>query len=328
MGFKEEKLTTPYSSKGTKKFGFTEVKNATTPIETQKPLLKDEDGEEVDVHMYMSMIGSLMYLTSSRPDIMFAVCCKKQTVVANSTTEAKYVAASSCCGQIHAKVNGKKIIVTKSYVRRDLQLADEEGIDSLLNSTIFKQLALMGKGFSGRVTPLFPTMVVQNQAKIGEGLAIPMDHQYTPTILQPSTSQPQQTHKPRKPKRKVTQVPQLSGPTESFANEIVYKKLDDRLVRAATTASSLEAKQDSGNIDKTQSKEKPNDSSSQGTDTGGGPKCQGAMGDTIAQTRVESSDNEEILGEDASKQEIRIDDIDADEDITLLATSKQLLHRA
>ncbi|GJY03068.1 putative ribonuclease H-like domain-containing protein [Tanacetum coccineum] len=57
-----------------KKFGFTEVKTASTQMETQKPLLKDEDGEEVDVHMYRSMIGSLMYLTSSRPDIMFAVC--------------------------------------------------------------------------------------------------------------------------------------------------------------------------------------------------------------------------------------------------------------
>ncbi|GJV93356.1 putative ribonuclease H-like domain-containing protein [Tanacetum coccineum] len=57
-----------------KKFGFTEVKTTSTPMDTQKPLLKDEDGEEVDVHMYRSMIGSLMYLTSSRPDIMFAVC--------------------------------------------------------------------------------------------------------------------------------------------------------------------------------------------------------------------------------------------------------------
>ncbi|GJX43834.1 putative ribonuclease H-like domain-containing protein [Tanacetum coccineum] len=123
---------------------FIEVKTASTPMETQKPLLKDEDGEEVDVHMYRSMIGSLMYLTSSRPDIMylkgqpklglwytkdspfdlvaytnsdyagasldrksttggcqFLRCrliswqCKKQTVVANSTTEAEYVAASS-----------------------------------------------------------------------------------------------------------------------------------------------------------------------------------------------------------------------------------------
>ncbi|GJZ15497.1 putative ribonuclease H-like domain-containing protein [Tanacetum coccineum] len=57
-----------------KKFGFTKVKTASTPMETQKPLLKDENGEEVDVYMYRSMIGSLMYLTSSRPDIMFAVC--------------------------------------------------------------------------------------------------------------------------------------------------------------------------------------------------------------------------------------------------------------
>ncbi|GJT78158.1 putative ribonuclease H-like domain-containing protein [Tanacetum coccineum] len=164
-----------YVGKILKKFGFTEVKTASTPMETQKPLLKDEDGEEVDVHMYRSMIGSLMYLTSSRPDIMFAVCacaryqvnpkvshlyavkrifrylkgqpklglwypkdspfdlvaytdsdyagasldrkstiggcqflgcrliswqCKKQTVVANSTTEAEYMAALCCCGQV------------------------------------------------------------------------------------------------------------------------------------------------------------------------------------------------------------------------------------
>ncbi|GJT32944.1 putative ribonuclease H-like domain-containing protein [Tanacetum coccineum] len=53
-----------------KKFGFTDVKTASTPMETQKPLLKYEDGKEVDVHLYRSMIGSLMYLTSSRPDIM------------------------------------------------------------------------------------------------------------------------------------------------------------------------------------------------------------------------------------------------------------------
>ncbi|GKD77768.1 hypothetical protein Tco_1340389, partial [Tanacetum coccineum] len=133
-----------YVAKILKKFGFTEVKIARTPMETQKPLLKDEDGEEVDVYMYRSMMGSLMYLTSSRPDIMFVVClwypkdspfdlvaytdsdyarasldmkstiggcqflrcrliswkCKKQTVVANSTTEAEYVVASTCYGQV------------------------------------------------------------------------------------------------------------------------------------------------------------------------------------------------------------------------------------
>ncbi|GJV47891.1 hypothetical protein Tco_1438103 [Tanacetum coccineum] len=111
-------------------------------METHKPLLKDAYGEDVDEHLYISMIGSLMYLTYSRPDIMFAPwypndspfdlvayidsdyaeasldrkstigdcqflgCrliswqCKKQTVVANSTTEAEYIAASICCGRL------------------------------------------------------------------------------------------------------------------------------------------------------------------------------------------------------------------------------------
>ncbi|GJR80685.1 putative ribonuclease H-like domain-containing protein [Tanacetum coccineum] len=56
------------------KFGFTDVMTASTPMESQKLLLKDKDSEEVDVHLYRSMIGSLMYLISSRPNIMFAVC--------------------------------------------------------------------------------------------------------------------------------------------------------------------------------------------------------------------------------------------------------------
>nr|GEW68013.1 retrovirus-related Pol polyprotein from transposon TNT 1-94 [Tanacetum cinerariifolium] len=158
-----------------RKYRLTDGKLASTPIDTEKPLLKDPDGEDVDVHTYRSMIGSLMYLTSSRPDIMFAVCacahfqvtpkashlhaakrifiylkgkphlglwypkdspfdlvaysysdyagasldrkstiggcqflgcrliswqCKKQTVVATLSIEAKYVAAASCCAQV------------------------------------------------------------------------------------------------------------------------------------------------------------------------------------------------------------------------------------
>ncbi|GKD53176.1 uncharacterized mitochondrial protein-like protein, partial [Tanacetum coccineum] len=57
-----------------KKFGFQDVRPASTPMDTENPLLKDSDGDDVDVHLYRSMIGSLMYLTSSRPDNMFAVC--------------------------------------------------------------------------------------------------------------------------------------------------------------------------------------------------------------------------------------------------------------
>ncbi|GJW36735.1 putative ribonuclease H-like domain-containing protein [Tanacetum coccineum] len=132
-----------------KKFGFSTMKTASTPMETSKPLMKDENAKDVDVYLYRSMIGSLMYLTSLRPDIIYLKgqpklglwypkdslfdleaytdsdyagasldrksttggCqflrsrliswqCKKQTIVANSTTEAEYVAAASCCGQV------------------------------------------------------------------------------------------------------------------------------------------------------------------------------------------------------------------------------------
>ena len=57
-----------------RKFKYSDAKAASTPIDTKKPLKPDLKGEAVDVHLYRSMIGSLMYLTSSRPDIMFAVC--------------------------------------------------------------------------------------------------------------------------------------------------------------------------------------------------------------------------------------------------------------
>ncbi|GJR26943.1 hypothetical protein Tco_1103175 [Tanacetum coccineum] len=92
-------------------------------------------------------------------------------------------------------------------------------------------------------------MVVQNQQELGEGSTIPTDPHHTPTIIQPSTSQPQKTQKPRKPKRKDTQVPQPSGLTNIVADEAVHKELGDSLVRAATTASSLEAEQDNTRVE-------------------------------------------------------------------------------
>ncbi|GJS19036.1 putative ribonuclease H-like domain-containing protein [Tanacetum coccineum] len=69
-----------------KKFDFANVKTASTPIETQKPLVKDEEASDVDVHLYRSMIGSLMYVTASRPDIMFAVCACSRFQVTPKTS--------------------------------------------------------------------------------------------------------------------------------------------------------------------------------------------------------------------------------------------------
>ncbi|GKD43012.1 uncharacterized mitochondrial protein-like protein [Tanacetum coccineum] len=129
-----------------RKYNYTDVKSASTLTDLEKPLVQDGDAADVDEHLYRSMIGSLMYLTASRPDINVAIracdigilrfsmgissytdsdyaratqdrksttggCqflgnrliswqCKKQTVVATSTTKAEYVAATSCCGQV------------------------------------------------------------------------------------------------------------------------------------------------------------------------------------------------------------------------------------
>ncbi|GJZ57798.1 hypothetical protein Tco_0613292 [Tanacetum coccineum] len=124
----------------------------------------------------------------------------------------------------------------------------------------------------------------------------------------------------------------LSKPTKSDGFKQTVDFLNAHPIRVVTTASSLEAKQDSGNINKTQSKATPNESSSLGTTLGGGPSRAKKLEKKIRSrthklkrlykvgltVRVESFDNEEILGEDASKQG-RIDAIDAYEEITLVS---------
>ncbi|GKG28242.1 hypothetical protein Tco_0406569, partial [Tanacetum coccineum] len=75
-------------------------------------------------------------------------------------------------------------------------------------------------------------------------------------------------------KRKNTEVPQPSGPTENVADEAIHEVMDDSLERAATTATSLDADQDRGNINMTQSKAILNEPSSLGTSSGSGPRRQ------------------------------------------------------
>ncbi|GJU55999.1 putative ribonuclease H-like domain-containing protein [Tanacetum coccineum] len=124
--------------------------------------------------------------------------------------------------QLEGMSSHKRIYVTPSHTKK-----------------IFGNMKRVGKGFSGRETPLFPTMVVQNQADMGE-------------------------------------------------DEAVNEEMDDSLERAATTATSLDTEHDSGNIDKTQSKATPNEPNSLGTSSGGGPRRQETIRDTIAQTRSEN----------------------------------------
>nr|GFC62305.1 hypothetical protein [Tanacetum cinerariifolium] len=153
---------------------------------------------------------------------------------------------------------------------------------------IFKNMKRVGKGFSGRDTPLFLTMMVQAQKALDEDITILTETHPTPIVSQPSSSQPSMKQKPRKTRRQHTGLPQTSVPTKTVADVAVNKEMYDSLERATTIATSLDAGQDKGNISKTQSKATPTEPSSQGTSSGGGPRHQDTMGDTIAQTRSEN----------------------------------------
>nr|GEV81108.1 retrotransposon protein, putative, unclassified [Tanacetum cinerariifolium] len=306
-----------------KKYRFIKVKNASTPMETQKPLPKDEDGKEVDGHMYRSMIRSLIYLTSLRPDIMFAVCaCAryevnpkklnmwllqvavdeyfgfkiKYLIMGNAKKSVRLMKKESCVKnrqgdlvikrnewhnllllaktineeiQLQALVDGKEIIITKSTVRRDLQLEDAEGVDYLPNATIFEQLALMGK-----------------------------------------------------PRRKVTKVPQPIDPMKHVADEDVYKEMDDNLVvvpgakkpygilllrlENTKTTQAFEIDSLKRRVKKLEKKQRSRTHKL---------KRLYKVGLTA---RVDSSKDEQSLGEDASKQGRKINNINANEGITLV----------
>nr|GEX57070.1 hypothetical protein [Tanacetum cinerariifolium] len=241
-----------------RKFGLTEGKLASTSIDIEKPLLKDPDGEDVDVHTYRSMIGSLMYLTSSRLDIMFAV---------NDVT------------RLQALVDKKKVVVTEATIREALRLDDEEGVNCLPNEEIFTELARIGyeklstkltfykaffssqwkflihtilqcmsaksKGFSGVETPLFEGMLVEQQVdkegdtdkhveEVNAGDAVEgyvsAAHGEVPTVAEepsiPSPTPPTQTPQPPQDIPLTSQV-QPTPPQSPQALEI--KKLKRRV---------------------------------------------------------------------------------------------------
>ncbi|GJX90543.1 putative ribonuclease H-like domain-containing protein [Tanacetum coccineum] len=92
------------------KFDMESVRTATTPYEAAKTKLKDETDPPVNVHLYRSMIGSLMYLTASRPDIMFAVsaCSRHQVTPLTSHLNAFslcYKSTTGGCQFLGMKVN-------------------------------------------------------------------------------------------------------------------------------------------------------------------------------------------------------------------------------
>nr|GFA76545.1 putative ribonuclease H-like domain-containing protein [Tanacetum cinerariifolium] len=110
-----------------KKFGYLDVRSLNTPMEKENPWGKDGTGKDVDLHLYRSMIGSLMYLTASRPDIMFAVCAyaRHQTLV----DCPKGVKPVGTKWVLKKKKNERGIIVKNKAMLVAQGHTQEEGID-------------------------------------------------------------------------------------------------------------------------------------------------------------------------------------------------------
>ncbi|GJR38351.1 retrovirus-related pol polyprotein from transposon TNT 1-94 [Tanacetum coccineum] len=269
---------------------------------------------------------------TSKPVVVKPVVKNSETKASESKLKKTMSRRKTVNGevQLQALVDGKKIIITESIVRRDLQLEDAEGVDCLPNATIFEQLTLMGYEkisqkltfykafFSPQWKFLIHTILQCLSSKTTAWnefsstmasaiicLATNQKFNFSKYIFESMVKNLDNVGKflmyPRRSKRKDTEVPQPSGPTTNVADEAVNEEMEDSLVKAATTACSLEAEQYSG----------------------GGPTRQETMRDTIAQTsfgssrRVESSEDEGLGEEDASKQG-RIADINANKDIYLV----------
>nr|GEW15688.1 copia protein [Tanacetum cinerariifolium] len=286
-----------------KKFGFITVKTASILMETSKPLLKDENAEDVDVHLYRSMIGLMMYLISLRPNIMFADSpfkleayidsdyagvgldrksttggcqflgsrliswqCNKQTVVANSTTEAKD--------------SNEKNLIQMIKIHTDQNVAD-----------------LLTKAFDvGRFQYLIARPVVQ-----GEGSTHPVESHHTPTSA-PSTSQSPVLPTCWRTTRQEYVVSQPRSPTQSpVADEAASIGVDVRFGGATTTYDTTRIDGFLYNIVKESEKLEKTAKSSQAR----------------RRVRIVVSNDEDDL-EDPSKQGRKITEIDQDPSILLV----------
>nr|GEV76547.1 putative ribonuclease H-like domain-containing protein [Tanacetum cinerariifolium] len=290
-------------------YGKIKEETASTPMETYKILLKDEEGKDVNEHLYRSMIGSLMYLTSLRPDIMFADLpfdlvaytdsdyagasldrksitggyqfrgcrliswqCKKQTVFANSTTEIKiYIDNEStiCIVKNPIFYSKKKHIEIRHHFIRD---SNEKKLIQMIKIHTDNNVAdLLTKTFDPTESKGFEQIIdFLNAHPIKYALTVNLTI-YTSFVEQLWTT---------------AKAKNINEEAQIHAKMHDSLEMYDSLERATTTATGLDAEKDKGNITKTQSKKILNEPSSIGTSSGSGPKHQDTIEDAATQTRV------------------------------------------
>ncbi|GJW57787.1 hypothetical protein Tco_0104518 [Tanacetum coccineum] len=240
-----------YVSEILKKFGFSSIRTANTLMETNKALAKDEEGEDVDVHLYRSMIGSLMYLTSSIPDIMFSVCACSRFQVQPKLSHMfavkrifRYLKCRPELGLWYPKdspfileafpdseysrcsVTGKSTQETKIHV-------DNESAICVIKNPVYhsktKHIKIRHHFIRDSYKKRLIEMIkIHTYLNVADLLTKACDVSRF-NFLVASIGK----------KGRDTKIPQSGGPLIKFGDEAVHKELGDRMERAATTVLAL-----------------------------------------------------------------------------------------
>ncbi|GJR60595.1 retrovirus-related pol polyprotein from transposon TNT 1-94 [Tanacetum coccineum] len=286
-----------------KKFNYTNVKSASTLVDLEKPLVKDGDADDVDVHLYRSMIGSLMYLITSRPNIMFAVCACARFQVSPKTLHLlvvkrifRYLKGKPTLGLWYSRDSLFELV---AYTDSDYAGATQDrksttggseyvAAASCCGQVLWNQNQLLDYGYNFMNTVInidnnSIICIIENPVQHSKTKHIEIRHHFIRDCNAKKLIQMVKIHTDynvadlltkgfdagRHVKRgRDTKIPQSSGPLVKVGDEAVHKELGSRMERAATIASSLEEEQDNGS----------------------GLRCQDTiLGDVNAQTRFETT---------------------------------------
>ncbi|GKD93624.1 putative ribonuclease H-like domain-containing protein, partial [Tanacetum coccineum] len=211
-------------------YGLHQAPRACTPIETNKALVKDEVAEAVDVHLYRSMIGSLMYLTASRPGIMFVVCACARFQVTPKTSHLhavkrifRYLKCQSKLGLLYPK--------DSPFDLEAFSDSNYAGASLDMKSTTGEYVAAAN---CCRQNPVFHSKTKR----------IEIRHHFIRDSYEKRLIQVIKIYTDYNVADLLTKAFDAKNIKYLVGDEAIHKKLGDRMERAATTASSLEVEQD------------------------------------------------------------------------------------